>query len=100
MHIWKMDDQDLKRRWVELLRSGEIEQTRWEFERESGCMCVLGVLCKAGGEPTMVDAGIGIGGNFEYVNSVLHDQSEILWYKNDHQRLTFPQLADWIEANL
>lgn len=47
-------DQEIKARWIELLRSGEYEQTRGKLGiDESNLRCCLGVLCDIG-----VDKGL------------------------------------------
>lgn len=49
-------DQEVKRRWVEALRSGEYTQgwghlgKHWEGKKAQ--YCCLGVLCEVAGEPT------------------------------------------------
>jgi hypothetical protein len=38
-------NQEIKKRWVEALRSGEYEQGRKHLHPEAGKYCCLGVLC-------------------------------------------------------
>ena len=40
----------IKRKWLEMLRSGEFEQTKYELKNDHG-FCCLGLLCLAAGIP-------------------------------------------------
>lgn len=100
-------DPELKRKWVEALRSGKYRQCRNELYDGNGGFCCLGVAQhiftgklppkrwnESDGRPTppaldrLRDNGNGSG-------NVL----TTLAHMNDHGK-TFPEIADWIEANL
>lgn len=97
-------DAKLKADWVKALRSGDFEQARGELANEShSALCCIGVGYK-----------VCIGGNLDKLGSasldrtfdaacrlgLLIEQQEALIRMNDSDRKSFPQIADWIEANL
>lgn len=106
-------DAKLKADWVKALRSGEYKQARGTLQDETGALCCLGVLCKVAGMPIR-DDGRGVVGaddsnNFAMYKPILalvggHAKSGSLSSRNDgtceHRRHTFPEIADYIEANL
>lgn len=95
---------ELKSAWVKALRSGEFEQTRGELADEAhAAFCCIGVgykVCIGGdldslGSETMDrthDAARSLG--------LSPDQQLHLVVMNDSERKSFPQIADYIEANL
>jgi hypothetical protein len=108
-----MPDRELHKNWVAALRSGEYEQAR-------GCLsmnltdgrtayCCLGVLNRiSNGLPPhegkefhslyemLAPKDGGAGSNANDASQVVG----ILVEMNDKQRKTFPEIADWVEANL
>lgn len=116
-------DQDIKRRWVEALRSGEYKQGQGALKCE-GQFCCLGVLCDLHAKETSTGWVDYIDNvyNSEYFDqeSVLPDQvmewagihesdpvittgeysSSCITHYNDEERYDFTQLADLIEQYL
>ena len=91
---------ELKNKWVQALRSGDYKQTHATLKNEDGDRCVLGVLCDITGIPVQV-----YGSNqpaYTRLRELLGGHATVrrLWKKNDSRRLTFPELADWIEEHL
>lgn len=96
-------DQELKRKWVEALRSGEYVQGTGSYEWQN-TFCCLGVLCKVAGQPTHNEEGIA--GNWVFARAqldrpdpTLPDITMQLALMNDGGS-DFPEIADYIEANL
>lgn len=125
---------ELKARWVEALRSGEIEQGLGTLCDYTGAMCCLGVLAHIEGK--LVETGNGDKGILEdddfnvatlgrelqelyglnvvvpvpdvfregvFCGRISADITELeawncLTKFNDQKNWTFPQIADWIEA--
>jgi hypothetical protein len=110
-------DAELKRKWVEALRSGNYHQTTGALHRAGGGYCCLGVLCEVMGEKNWKDAG-STPGEFNklmlmpYMEKTglpreLHVRSGIplgtqtvLVGMNDTYRNNFNEIADYIEENL
>lgn len=95
---------ELKDRWLADLRSGEYVQGTGSFEYEEAGQtrtCCLGVLCHSADVPVCgYDPDRD---NYEFVESeeaLSWDQARSLWHKNDVDRATFYEIADWIEANV
>lgn len=115
-------DADLKRRWVEALRSGEYRQGRMALQ-SGGEYCCIGVLCDVYDDSKWVDppahyrgedrraygttANVGnlqVGGldaamgiDFEVEGGHVLD---VLADLNDYGGASFTQIADWIEENV
>jgi hypothetical protein len=89
-----MMDPEIKTRWVEALRSGRYEQGRKAL-RFQGEYCCLGVLCALEGWPTESDTT----DPYQPIERLLGDY-DVFVKMNDVERLTFPEIADYIEANL
>jgi hypothetical protein len=91
-------DAEIKRKWVEALRSGKYLQCSGDFERE-GSFCCLGVLCAVSGKPTTT-GGIG---NWAFVNALLPATGPCspskLAEKNDFGA-PFTEIADLIDGAL
>ena len=100
-------DADIKKRWVEALRSGKYAQGK-NWLRNKDNFCCLGVLCD------LKDAGAWEDGDFHFNGydadvmppheilaeaSLTETQAEALARLNDNGR-PFPEIADYIEANL
>lgn len=97
-------DAELKRKWVEALRSGEYEQGRLKLNSH-GRYCCLGVLCDVAGlkwlrcsELGFIPAGDHI--HQHLVRFGIANESSDLVDMNDNQGKTFAEIADYIEANL
>lgn len=101
-------DAEIKTKWVEALRSGKYEQGTEQLYSE-GKYCCLGVLCdivdprgrkwkRATLPPeTIVEkAGLDLPSPFVHYDA----RKEPLVVLNDGYGLTFPELADLIEAQL
>jgi hypothetical protein len=97
---------ELKAKWVEALRSGKYQQARGKL-RKGEKFCCLGVLCdlvdsskwsrsRWDGElrlpPNPLIVELGITTQFSYYSTELSNM-------NDKGK-TFPEIADYIEANL
>lgn len=99
---------ELKAKWLEALRSGKYKQGRGRLRDESNQFCCLGVLCDVGGLGAW---GIDDGGYFYEVNGwkstlvppasdVIDRYEADLMALNDGNRLSFKEIADWIEENI
>jgi len=107
-----------KERWIEALRSGKYKQTSGELYKSFEAYpntygyCCLGVVCKVQGLTDKIlstDAIIG-----ERITSaatkrkkgipkILHGENplvDFLIHCNDTRRLSFKQIANWVEINL
>jgi hypothetical protein len=96
---------EVKTKTLELLRSGTIKQTVGQLKDRDGCRCVLGVIALAGNIPhneSCTEDEYGCSNRYEGFEAIGldHDDCVELYRKNDSDRLTFPELADHIEANL
>lgn len=102
-------DKEIKRRWVEALRSGQYIQGRSKlFEEYKGTFCCLGVLCDIQGVPRertsqyaiapfISEAGIP---GFEPIQGVIsQEEANCLAGMNDKGK-TFNEIADYIEETL
>lgn len=101
-------DADIKKKWIEALRSGKYKQGIG-FLNNNGKYCCLGVLCEAMGvvgDPT-VDGIVGYGGCFKVLNpdvlrksGLRHVECDDLIEMNDTERQPFTKIADYIEENI
>jgi hypothetical protein len=112
-------NQDVKKRWVEALRSGKYQQGRGHL-CDGSTYCCLGVLCELV-VPEMKILRVGLG--FSYGHSLtclpreanersgvapeteeilieMNDGNRALGVKRDTGKKTFAEIADWIEENL
>lgn len=112
--IVKMDPY-WKDKWIAALRSGKYEQVRGTLRTEGNHMCCLGVLCDVV-EPErwlLIDDHDGTGERYshghctQYPSFNVERQTKleptmayVLGTKNDHDKLDFNQIADWIEEKL
>jgi hypothetical protein len=97
---------EVKAKTCELLRSGTIKQITGQLVDGEGCRCVLGVIALAGDIPHDTDQTLDAEGNtydraYEGFGSVglTNDDCVSLYIMNDRDQLTFPQLADVLEAD-
>lgn len=109
-------DPELKKRWVEALRSGEYEQGTGHLRTKDEKFCCLGVLgdvagydweespgpyllnakgSKSGGLlPAVLNAELGIPSDIEIQLSNMNDGAE------GYRPSTFEEIADYIEEHL
>ena len=94
-------NQELKRLWVQALRSGKYEQARSAFCVMSNgngvSYCALGVLVK--------EANLAITPNTDWCDTVEGlgvsvEDIDTLVELNDTDKKSFSEIADWIEGNL
>ena len=91
---------ELKAAWVKALRSGEYKQCTMSYAR-GGAYCCLGVLAVITNGPNLRPlefAQLFINGPLEKM--VPAEVQSPLVSMNDDERRTFPEIADYIEANL
>lgn len=118
---------EIKKKWVEALRSGKYAQTRGVLTRKKAGFgyepghCCLGVLCEV-----MTDCVTKVGENEDTYCSLYHykgndeldtmetgltltllsdieippENQRLLIDLNDTQKKSFSEIADWIEGNL
>jgi hypothetical protein len=96
-------------KWVAALRSGEYQQTKGFFkDNESGidCYCSNGLAYVSNGYQIFNYDQVNVGG---YVGSIWNSIGKLpvkpnlvdaIIQLNDYDCLTFPEIADWIEANV
>lgn len=99
-------NRELKAKWLVALRSGEYQQGRGQlWDKHTNKFCCLGVLAKIAGVPddniqrcaTLFGAkNSGLLGE-DASSGILHRKLEVM---NDDDRLSFSQIADWIEKNV
>lgn len=107
---------DLKAKWIANLRSGKYAQGRGLLRGLANDYCCLGVLCDISGlgqwenrtddsmmlfisdkgKPYMED----VVGELREDLGLTNDQVNKLISLNDTEKLTFAQIADWIEVNV
>lgn len=108
-------NKQLKEKWIAALRSGEYEQGRNYLRTGTGKYCCLGVLCNLI-DPTKWDRDVNnslestpydYDGSIGYpspktikVSGLDDGYCDILTGMNDVSKLSFNQIADWIEENL
>lgn len=100
---------NIKAKWIKALRSGKFEQGSGALRRE-GKYCCLGVLAEVSGVAPESIEGHGVLLSVSpYLSEMLdpgygRDRQIALENMNDGYRGTkkcsFPEIADWIEANL
>lgn len=89
-------DANLKAKWIEALRGGEFKQCTTvlcdDKTEEYPMYCCLGVLCVVAHMPPDAESyaqlNYMVGGYQPLVNL------------NDEEGKSFPEIADWIEANI
>ncbi len=98
--------QELKDKWVAALRSGKYQQGTIHLQHDNR-FCCLGVLCEVAEVPCEVVNGIAFysGANASLLPYDMEmvcgrDMQEQLAIFNDVYKLTFPQIAAWIDANV
>jgi hypothetical protein len=104
---------ELKQKWVTALRSGQRKQAQGVLRRKDGGFCCLGVLIDVYQPEKWTDPGLeascyvyGGGGGGMLPDQLVNEldipisATGTLIRMNDDQGKTFPEIADWIEANL
>ncbi|EKS37796.1 hypothetical protein [Afipia clevelandensis] len=88
---------ELKKKWIEALRSGEYEQGRNYFEK-AGKFCCLGVLCKVAGKPTTrAEDDVG---NWHFAETTLPLGMDMRLATLNDKGSSFSEIADYIEAKI
>lgn len=90
-------DSQLKARWIEALRSGKYKQARYRLKQGDALCCLnVGFKVKTGRPaPAKIESG--------FVAAELGIPPEhftTLVLMNDFDMKSFPEIADYIEANL
>ena len=107
-------DKKIKAVWVAALRSGKYKQTIGRLHRDKATQkapvgyCCLGVLSKVCGETNKSMGSRGfpshavlVASGMDYETTVSFDEEDrSLEFLNDTKRLSFPEIADIIEAQL
>lgn len=105
-------DAELKAKWLEALRSGRYDQATGQLRRE-GSFCCLGVLCDVAdhdawdsdewnhgtGEDEELETAELPDGFRNWVNISTLTMAQLI-SMNDDQRMSFAEIADFIERNL
>ena len=112
---------DIKQKWVAALRSGKYKQGIHCLRSASDEYCCLGVLCDLSdvawvecalfytlpsGIATMPNVGDIDKRVFDVLEQSVYENNRILsaghhlTNMNDQERLSFEQIADWIDVNL
>lgn len=114
MKIYQLP-KEFAQKWIEALRSGEYVQGREKlYSSKHGSYCCLGVCCKLVGFEDFGEAHYIQEGDFYYnlkripngiptelIGTVgNNDLIRNLVALNDDDKYTFPEIADWIEANI
>lgn len=82
-------NKDIKKKWVEALRSGDYKQTRLRLQDKGG-YCCLGVLHLVTETPL----------DYESVYAMLSEgQAAKCMNLNDNERWNFKQIAEYIETH-
>lgn len=103
---------EVKAKLLEALRSGRYKQGKGYLRNVDNCFCVLGVLCDVVEPDSWVAEGSlfhhdgrHICPSFTLVKSVLTDEDSnaaiafmTLLYEMNDEGVTFPDLADYVEA--
>lgn len=97
----------LRDAWVKALRSGQFKQTTGRLVKHEG-YCCLGVLCEVSGVVYDKSAHDLDGAVVSLYNAGFGDlgdndcgtKQERLISMNDDEKLGFPEIADYIEANI
>jgi hypothetical protein len=117
-------DSDIKRQWIEALRSGKYQQGKFALRTVDNEFCCLGVLCDIvrpdGWSDTTVESDVAETDVYEFVEGkdtyegalpdgvgeavgidlwARHDVTDELIEMND-KGTPFAEIADYIEANL
>lgn len=90
---------ELKAKWVAALRSGRFNQSVGSLRNDqSDAYCCLGVLDLVGDLRSRSWATLDL--QARRAAGITTRQADCLAKMNDLERRSFPEIADWIEANL
>lgn len=92
-------DPDLKNKWVEALRSGKYQQGEYRLLGNEG-YCCLGVLAKISGkyeDPELSDRSFLQPERSFGLDNLTQNTLSMM---NDMSKMSFAEIADWVEANL
>lgn len=96
-------DAKLKAEWVAALRSGKYRQARMALHKEGG-FCCLGVFCRIAHIPIArsgTTVSESVGGDYGPIAAIIGGQiMNQLMRLNYIDQKSFPEIADYIEANL
>ena len=121
--------QEIKKKWIEALRSGEYKQTQGSFRQDrrivdgvwklEDCFCVLGVLCDLAVKDGVTEWELTFWGHDDHTSIYLIDghrgtlgrrvskwaglnqyEAYRLWVMNDKGNASFDELAKFIEDTL
>lgn len=92
-------DKAIKQKWVAALRSGKYRQARCFLMDHDGCMCCLGVLARLQGATLKSLRGKNTS-RHEKINGLVPCTVRIYLSDMNDDGKTFPEIADWIEANI
>lgn len=104
-------DPEWKVKWLAALRSGDFKQTtRRLYGGEEDAYCCMGVLCEViepgrnwegySYPPVDIKQKCNFNGGARIDGEPDRTLQSLLGKMNDDRRMTFLQIADWIEANL
>jgi hypothetical protein len=95
-------DAQIKAKWLEALRSGKFKQGFGQLQKDDA-YCCLGVLCVAASLKINRAGEAVLGGEgYSPFHKLLGDEAMTyrLYRMNDSDEKSFPEIADYIEANL
>lgn len=107
----------IKQKWVKALRSGKYKQGRGMLRNNDNEFCCLGVLCDLFDQSRWIKRENGYSYKYGkglskgYASSNLPEdifkkiglswyQEDILINMNDNRRMSFDEIADWIEERV
>lgn len=103
-------DADIKKRWVEALRSGKYKQGKAALRSNENHFCCVGVLCDIVAPNDWQLSGsifnfqgtnhYDLPANFRRDLDIPNAEENKLIYMNDYKNKSFSEIADYIEANL
>lgn len=102
-------NKEMKEKWVAALRSGNYKQG-YNNLKKYGCYCCLGVLCDVVGcqwtdcNRANYDGhdtnNMTLPANLRIAAGLSEEQESELVDMNDHHKVSFDDIADYIESNL
>jgi hypothetical protein len=92
-------------KWVAALRSGEYKQTGGVYYNpQNNCYCSMGVGLVANEIEINKKGDSTINDDNPFLECMPLTGDGTLWFAiynlNDHEQKSFPEIADWIEANV
>jgi hypothetical protein len=96
-------DEQVKREWLEALRSGRYRKTTGVLHRNGNRYCALGVLCaiavKHGVVPCVPDGADDLPSRVNDWAELSYNDESLVACMNDNG-MSFNKIAKWIEDNL